>query len=367
MVSRPSREWAVVCHARTVTGSGRTRRLTACLAVALIAGCGGQGEQGARSGGPSDADLAAEIRDSARQRQAERAEKAREAADEVRAREAARKKTVTTLPPPVDLPAGSDEIDGGPETSGDGPAGLISSADRASFARLASELSGEEGLALTPLDRERSVVHLGTLRTGVAWSTAKVPVVMAAISAGVGAQADFAQAITASDNAAAQRVWEALGGGDVAARAATEQLRAAGDATTQIQSRQLRPGFSAFGQTTWRLSDQARFAAGMACTGPGAAVLALMERVVAGQRWGLGSTGRVTQFKAGWGPGISAGAGDGWLDRQFGLVSIGGRPIAVAIASTANDHGTGTQNLTRIAQWLVSHLDATGASRRATC
>jgi len=347
--------------------SARVRLLTALLAVALIAGCGGQAEQDARSDGPSDGDLAAEIRDRARQRQAERAEKAREAADAARAREAARKRTVTTLPPPVDLPAGSDEIDGSPKTSGSGQGGLLSSADRTSFERLASELSGEEGLALAPLDRDRAVVSLGTLRGGVAWSTAKVPLVMAAISAGVGAQADFAQAITASDNAAAQRVWEALGGGDVAARAANEQLRAAGDATTQIQSRQLRPGFSAFGQTTWRLSDQARFAAGMACTGPGAAVLGLMERVVAGQRWGLGSTGRVTQFKAGWGPGISAGADDGWLDRQFGLVSIDGRPIAVAIATTAGDHGTGTQNLTRIARWLVSHLDAIGASRRAMC
>jgi hypothetical protein len=81
----------------------------------------------------------------------------------------------------------------------------------------------------------------------------------------------------------------------------------------------------------------------------------------------LGSTGKPAQFKAGWGPGVTAGAGDGWLDRQMGVMTIGGRPIAVAIATTAADHGTGTRNLTAIARWVATHVDVAQAPREPRC
>lgn len=244
---------------------------------------------------------------------------------------------------------------------------LLSAADRASFERLAAQLPGEEGVAVTTLGLGRAVFRAGALRTGVAWSTAKVPVAMAAISAGVAQPDDLRQAITASDNGAAERLWSALGASSSAAAAATDQLRTAGDDVTEIQSQRLRAGYTAFGQTMWRLTDQARFVAGMRCAGSGSQVLELMSQVVAGQRWGLGSTGKPAQFKAGWGPGVTAGAGDGWLDRQMGVVRIGGRPVAVAMATTAPEHGAGTQALSRIAQWVITHVDATRAPRDPQC
>jgi hypothetical protein len=211
------------------------------------------------------------------------------------------------------------------------------------------------------------VSRAGILRTGVAWSTAKVPVAMAAISAGVARRSDLVQAITASDNASAERLWSALGEGETAAAAATQQLRDAGDERTQIQPQRLRSGYTAFGQTQWALTDQVRFVAGMACAGPGPDVLALMGDVIAGQRWGLGSTGNQAEFKAGWGPGVNAGAADGWLDRQMGIVTIGGRPVAVAMGSTAAGHDTATMNLTAIARWVVSHVNAESAPRSPRC
>jgi hypothetical protein len=105
----------------------------------------------------------------------------------------------------------------------------------------------------------------------------------------------------------------------------------------------------------------------MACTNAGAQVLGLMSQVVAGQRWGLGSTGDEAQFKGGWGPGVTPGNGDGWLDRQMGVLTIKGKPIAVAIATTAHDHATGTRNLTTIARWVASHVDVKHAPRRPAC
>jgi len=62
----------------------------------------------------------------------------------------------------------------------------------------------------------------------------------------------------ACDNAAAGGSCSSLGAPPAAAEKATAQLRLAGDQRRTVESRRLRAGFSAFGQTGWRLSDQAR-------------------------------------------------------------------------------------------------------------
>jgi hypothetical protein len=248
---------------------------------------------------------------------------------------------------------------------------ILSAADRESFDALAQQLGGASGIAVAPLGRHRPVQRAGDLRAGVAWSTAKVPVAMAVIAAGKASahQGDLRQAITASDNAAALRLWQALGAGETAAQAADAQLAAAGDARTHIESRTLRSGLSPFGQTRWVLSDQARFTAGLACTRAGAQVLGLMDGVVSGQRWGLGAAGADAQFKGGWGPGSEPGQGGGYLDRQMGVVTVDGRPMAAAIATRPVDgsHETGTANLSRIARWLVEHADPSALTRRPRC
>ena len=330
--------------------------ILACTAMASLVGCGDQSGQTRSSN--YDAQVAAQIRASAAERERERAQAA----------QATRQTETTRLDPSESLPAGTEELYG-EAAGGSAPAsgGLLSAADRASFARLAAKLAGQEGVAVSTTGLRRPVSRAGGLRTGVAWSTAKAPVAMAAIAAGVGGRGDLVQAITASDNAAAERLWSALGEGQRAAGAATEQLRAAGDQRTVIEGRRLRAGYTAFGQTTWSLTDQARFAAGMTCTDAGKQVLGLMNQVVGGQRWGLGSTGNRAGFKGGWGPGVTSGNGDGWLDRQMGVLTIKNKPIAVAIATTASAHGAGTQNLTTIARWVATHVNVKHVSRRAAC
>jgi hypothetical protein len=283
----------------------------------------------------------------------------------------------------VEPPAGGGEQAIDPGTSVDEPAAeaasttaaprrILSVADRASFARLASSLGGVEGLAVSGVGRGQAVERVGSLRSAIAWSTSKVPVAMAVLAAGQGAahRSDLTQAITASDNAAALRLWSALGGGDAAAQAADAQLRAAGDTATQVESQALRgSAYTSFGQTVWSLADQTRFTAGMACSDAGAAVLGLMGDTVAGQRWGLGSAGVPAQLKGGWGPGSQPGVSGGYLDRQMGVVTVGGRRLAVAIATAPSDgsHATGTGNLTAIARWLVAHADAKAVPRSAAC
>jgi hypothetical protein len=335
--------------------------LIACAVLGSSVGCGG---------GDDDAEQAKDVAALQRQIDADAKRAGRTGGKERTVLPLADAKTdvpatttaTTTQPAPAPLPAAARTPPRRPASRA-----LLSPGDRASFERLAAQLPGEEGVAVTTLGRGRAVSRVGSLRAGVAWSTAKVPVAMAAIGAGVARSGDLVQAITASDNAAAERLWSALGEGSSAAAAATDQLRAAGDEVTEIQAQRLRPGYTAFGQTTWRLTDQARFVGGMRCARSGPQVLKLMNEVVAGQRWGLGSTGKPAQFKAGWGPGVTAGSGDGWLDRQMGIVRIGGRPVAVAMATTASGHETGTSALTRIAKWVVTHVNSTLAPRDPQC
>lgn len=354
---------------------------TAVIAVfaatgVAIGGCGGASDDdGARDA--QDARTAAKLRDDAARFRAEaaRRERANEQAElnESRARTAP-DGTVTVAESAG--AAGSAEIEdaAAPKPGAGGSAGrrpLFTSADRASFDRLAAQLGGESGIAVSGLGRNQKVVALGSVRETIAWSTSKVPVAMAVVAkedAGAHA-ADLRQALAASDNAAAERLWLSLGGGDAAAAAANAQLRASGDEHTRIQADRVRAGFTAFGQTLWALTDQVRFTAGMVCTRAGVAALRFMGQVVSAHRWGLGTIPGEVQIKGGWGPGSSPGAAGPYQDRQMGIVPINGRRVAVAIATRPADgtHESGTAHLTAIAKWLVSHLDVAAAPARPAC
>jgi hypothetical protein len=330
---------------------GRRSLFVAALAVALT-GCGGADPEAER------------LRESTARHEAEQAAiAAREqtkAAQEAAEEAGLAQETTATASPPPETPT--------PAAAPPGGRALLSEADRASFAQLAANLpGGAAGIAVASTGLGTTASSAGSLTSGVAWSTAKVPVAMAAIRAGAGRSADLTAAITASDNAAAERLFAALGGGATAAAAATAQVRAAGDSATTIQGERLRSGYTPFGQTSWSLIGQAHFAAGLACTAPGREALALMRRTIAAQRWGLGTVGSSPALKGGWGPGRSPGAADGWLDRQFGVVQIGGRPVAIAIAVAAPDHASGTQALTRIASWAETHIDGRAATATARC
>lgn len=244
---------------------------------------------------------------------------------------------------------------------------LLSAADRRDFERLERSLGGASALAVSALGADAPIAQVGTLRGEVAWSTIKVPLAVAAI-ARLGGQPDpstealLRRAITVSDNEAAEALWGSLGPPAAAAAAVQEVLAAGGDSATKVESRVLRPGFTAFGQTEWEIRDQQRFVARLPCVRDAGVVLELMRQVTPGQRWGLGSLGRPSQIKGGWGPNQSGG----YLVRQIGIVSLPeDRWIAASMATEPAD-GTfesGAVNLTRIAQWLMAHVDEQEVAR----
>jgi hypothetical protein len=210
------------------------------------------------------------------------------------------------------------------------------------FDELAQTLPGKVGVAIASAGAEP--VSLGEWSDGVAWSTIKVPLAVAALRAGVAHPDQLVAAITRSDNAAAEELWSQLG--DPAAPLVQSVLREAGDPVSVVESRRLRAEYTPFGQTRWSLADQARFAAGLSCVSEASRIIDLMGALSVDHRWGLAAKGFAA--KGGWGPGLT----DGYLVRQFAIVS---GTVGVAVAAEVREGGyqAGVDAINSVADWVV--------------
>lgn len=231
------------------------------------------------------------------------------------------------------------------------------------FAELQATLPATIGIALAPVGPPQAPVLLGEWSSGPAWSTMKVPLAIAALRAEESPEVigPMTAAITQSDNAAADLLWQSLGDPETAAGQVDAVLHEVGD-PTKVQSQRIRPEFSAFGQTDWSLADQTRFLAAAACDKRNAPILKLMGEIADDQQWGLGTIAD-TRFKSGWGP-SEAGV---YLVRQIGLVPVEADQVVVAIAvqPKSGAFAEGTAELTQIAEWLRGHAVALPAGRCA--
>lgn len=236
-------------------------------------------------------------------------------------------------------------------------AGVDPQAFAAGFAAVQGRLSGPGGVAL--VSPGGALLIAGDATSGVAWSTAKVPVAIAALRAGsTGATtASVNAAIRDSDNAAAERLWTGLGGGARAAAAVEAVLRDGGDAATRVPSTQLRPPYTVFGQTTWTLPRAAGFAARLPCVAGSAPVLADMRHVSGSQQWGFWRVPGAA-VKGGWGP----GPGGGYLVRQLAVVPTANGQVGVAALVQASSFEAGQRDLDAIAAWAAPFAAKMGGS-----
>lgn len=276
-------------------------------------------------------------------------------------------RTPTTGTPTTKTPTPGPTTTGSPaaEPTGWQPSTSTGSADartsktvKASFATLQRSLNGPAGVVVFRVGatgKQGPLLEVGELRTGVAWSTSKVPVTVAALkrSSSTTTKSRARAAITRSANAAAEKLWSGLGKPTTAAKRTQAVIRVAGDSTTKIESRRVRAGFTAFGQTTWTMVDQARFAAGLTCRTEAKATVTLMRAITPSQAFGVGTIKRNTAYKGGWGP-----VSGGYLVRQMAVITMpDGASFGVAIGVRSRDGYTrGTKDLTRIATWLSPQL-----------
>src|SRR3954466_16229533 len=96
-----------------------------------------------------------------------------------------------------------------------------------------------------------AIESFGEIRAARAWSTMKVPVIVACITSGEADWHDIELAITRSDNDAALRRWRALDDGPAQVEAV---LRRAGDPETVLEREADPRGWSPFGRTVWTLA-----------------------------------------------------------------------------------------------------------------
>jgi hypothetical protein len=220
----------------------------------------------------------------------------------------------------------------------------------ASFEQLSVAESANVGIAIARPDRTYS---LGNWWSGVAWSTIKVPLAIAALrNDWLGARELAVKAITESDNRASEQLWSQLGEPMDAARQVQIVVAEGADPATVVESRRIRRGFTAFGQTQWSLQRQARFAAELPAIPDAAEVIDLMQHLTTGQQWGLAAKGIAA--KGGWGPGVRGE----YLVRQFGIVPTQSGHWGVALAAEAHDGGfdTGVDLVNTLTDWLLSRL-----------
>lgn len=220
---------------------------------------------------------------------------------------------------------------------------------------------------------------LGSLQSGSAWSTIKVPIALQVIDEAGGAEnltseqrSDISAAITQSDNDAAARLFDGLaqshGSVEAASDAVTQLLRKAGDEETTV-STQGRDGYSSYGQTEWSLEAQQTFMGALlnGCIGDASGrelVLGDMGKVTS-DTWGLGSAGVPALWKGGWGPGTDGA----YLVRQMGQIEVDGTRYAVTIAAIAGDGAfeSGQNAATQVAVWMADHAAEAGTGTPPGC
>jgi hypothetical protein len=215
----------------------------------------------------------------------------------------------------------------------------------------------------------------------------KVPVIMARYrlaaaegQSGAAFDSDVSAAITESDNAAVQTLFNQIAaaeGGVVGASQYVQQgLAAAGDDTTQVNTVAPPGGFSTFGQTRWSLAEGTRFyralAAGcLAPTSGARRVLGLMGQITPSQSWGLGDTRfrgvEQVLFKGGWGPAPPSGP---YTVRQFGIVetpSGHGFVVGVMTVGANGSFAAGIDVLDRLAAAVAANTRPNRAPVNSGC
>jgi hypothetical protein len=220
-----------------------------------------------------------------------------------------------------------------------------------SFGELSSAIPGEVGVAITT---DGGVRSFGPWAGGVAWSTIKVPLAIAALRHSAEEASPLVPlAIRDSDNTAAEELWAQFGEPTEAAEAVGAVLREGGDTSTAVESERKRKEFTAFGQTNWSVVDQATFMAALPCLPNSEPVINDMSNVAGNQQWGMALRPDAAT-KGGWGP-SPEGA---YLVRQVATVTTENGHLGVALSALPQDGSfdSGVAQVGKLAEWVGQHL-----------
>lgn len=216
---------------------------------------------------------------------------------------------------------------------------------------VAEDLATEVGIAVHDA---AGVQQAGTLLSGVAWSTVKVPLALAAVRNDPETLPLMQAAIEESDNDATEMLWQSLGDPHSARLQVEGVLRETGDEITVVDGDHWEENSRGYGDTEWLPAAQAKFATQLRCLEGSEPLLKSMGQITEEQRYGLGQVPD-THYKGGWGPDEVSGD---YLVRQFGLLPVNGGEVGVSLLVKPEDgtYETGQLALTRLAEALSQAL-----------
>lgn len=192
----------------------------------------------------------------------------------------------------------------------------------AAMAHLVEEVEEEFGatVSLAVVDSKRDYLA-GSDGSEPAWSTIKVPIAIAALRDGADEELVDA-AIKESDNDAALALWNQVEWAEGSAQHSIEELLDSFDSEVSMDE--------AFGMSTWKVKDQARFASHLGCIPEAEYVYGAMREIVDWQKWGLSGLDGV-HSKGGWG--LDEDDGE-YTSRQIGVMPVDGGEIGIALAAS---------------------------------
>ncbi|AWB81983.1 hypothetical protein C3B44_06150 [Corynebacterium yudongzhengii] len=273
------------------------------------------------------------------------------------------------------IPA-SEEV-AAPATSAALPTATTTSriAPEDAFAELAEELEEliasvndeyevDAGIALS--DGEH-VAHAGVDGESSAWSTIKVPIAIAATQNGLEDDSVIELAITESDNDASRILWNFLGDTETAALAA-EEVMVEGNGPSTLYDTVTTYYGSSFGNASWPLINQARFAANLECIDGAGPTYAAMGDIVEWQSDGLAGLDDA-HVKGGWSDELETANEYLYTYRQLGAVVTDSGTVGVAIIAHPDDgsHETARAALDELTAAFKDMLDDDRIPTRTEC
>lgn len=231
-----------------------------------------------------------------------------------------------------------------------------------------AELSVEDaGIAI--LEGGKSALA-GDITSGPAFSTMKAPISAAVYrkNGGPGRWAgDIRAALQKSENNAAFRLWDSLGGVQTAAKKVDAVLRDAGDSATKTSTTKqgCSSCLSVYGQTDWALSDQATWLQGALKSNKGEFkyITDIMKGVSGDdETFGFGEISGAILWKGGWGDNDAGG----WA-RQVGLMKVNGKKRIVAVIAKAESASAAQRKLTDLVKkYAKKPLGSIGGSAESS-
>ena len=215
-------------------------------------------------------------------------------------------------------------------------------------------MQAKMGIAIGPVGNGQSVTTWGDWQEGPAWSTIKVPLVIAAYRHQDPRQVTdlMRAAITESDNTAAESLWEQLGDPTTAGHKCNRSCSK--PVIRPPSNHEAAAGIQCFRPDHLVAVQPGPVHRERFCNSENGPIFDLMGQVTPDQNWGIGKIAETSSREVGARrrPASTSSA------RSDAHHPAGKAAVAIAAEPSSGSFDDGTKDLNEVAKWLNDHLEA---------